>query len=342
VSDRPIGVGVIGLGFMGRTHLAAYRSADAAGLRNRLVAVCDRSAERRQGLPSDAGNLRTGGAGERLFDPREVRAHAEAAQLLADPEVELVSICTHTATHVELALAALAAGKHVLLEKPVALSSAQALRLAAAAAASPRLCMPAMCMRFWPAWDWLRRAIRSGELGGVRSAVFRRLGSRPGWASEFYGDLERCGGALFDLHVHDADFVRWCFGEPAAVASTGSLDHVTTLYHYPRGPAHVAAEGGWDHAPGWSFEMTYTVVFEEATADFRLGRADELLLVRGGAREPVPLPALDGYDGEVRHLLAAIAAGSRRLAADLEGAVGHLRLLEAEAESLRSRSVVAP
>jgi predicted dehydrogenase len=340
MSARPIGVGVIGLGFMGRTHVGAYLAADAAGFSNRLVAVCDSDPQRRAGIPSVAGNLRTGAELERLFDPRQVRPFERPEELLADPEVELVSICTHTSTHVELALAALGAGKHVLVEKPLALSSLRARPLAAAAAESRRLCMPAMCMRFWPAWQWLQRQVAAGELGRVRSATFRRLGCRPGWASSFYSDPAQSGGALFDLHVHDADFVRWCFGEPASVASTGTFDHLTTLYHYPEGPAHVVAEGGWDHAEGWSFEMAYTAVFDEATADFRFGRAGELQLVRGGERRTVELPQITGYDGEVRHLLRAIESGSTELAATVDDAVAHLRLIEAERESLRSRSVV--
>src|SRR4029453_5583634 len=88
----------------------------------------------------------------------------------------------------------------------------------------------------------------------------------PAWSPAFYGDPARSGGALFDLHVHDADLVRWLFGAPGAVTSTGTLDHVTTLYRYADGPAHVVAEGGWDHAGGFPFSMGYTVVFERATA----------------------------------------------------------------------------
>ncbi|MCC7014285.1 MAG: Gfo/Idh/MocA family oxidoreductase [Planctomycetes bacterium] len=340
MSTRGIGVGVVGLGFMGRTHLAAYRAADAAGLRNTLVAVCDQDPERRRGSVASGGNIQTSTASERLFDPALVRGYERPEQLFADPTVDVVSICTHTTTHVELALAALAAGKHVLLEKPVALDSRAAERVAQAAARSARLCMPAMCIRFWPAWAHLRRAVRSGELGAARSAVFRRLGSRPGWTG-FYADYEQSGGALFDLHVHDVDFVRFCFGDPAALVSTGSLDHVTTLFHYPEGPAHVAAEGGWDHTNGWSFKMSFTVVFERATLDYEFGRANELVLVQDGKQTPVQLEALNGYDGEVRHLLQAIAAGSRTLDATMLDAVAHTKLIEAERESLRTRSYVA-
>lgn len=337
---RPIGVGVIGLGFMGRMHVDAYRGAAAAGFANRLIAVCDRDPERRAGRIAARGNLEKDRGEARLFDPGAVRGCADPLELIADRAVELVSICTHTETHVPLALAALEAGKHVLVEKPLALSSRAIEPLAAAARVSRTLCMPALCMRFWPGWSWLRERVVAGDLGRVRSAVFRRLGSRPAWAGEFYGDAAKSGGALFDLHVHDADFVEWCFGTPESVSSTGSLDHVTTLYRYADGPSHVVAEGGWDHAPGFPFRMRFTVVFDEATADFDLAREPQLLLARGGRAEPVELPRTTGYDEEVRHLLARIRSGTRDLAATIDGALSHTKLIEAERASLESGEAV--
>lgn len=334
MTRRPLGIGIIGLGFMGRTHLAAFAAANEIGLSNTLVSVADADPERRAGRVAEGGNFDTGAKSDLLFDPKLVRAHADPRGVIDDPAVELVSICTPTGTHVELALAALAAGKHVLVEKPLAISSADVQRLAEAANRSERLCMPAMCMRFWPGWDWLREHIRRGTFGAVKSAVFSRLGTRPGWNPAFYADPSRSGGALFDLHIHDADFVRWCFGEPSSVSSSGSLDHVTTLYRFANGPAHVVAEGGWDHTGGFAFRMRYIVVFENATAEFDFSREPRLVLSRGGKSEAVELPQHTGYDGEVRHLLAMIARGDRNLVATLDEAVALTRMLEAERASL--------
>ncbi len=332
----PIGLGVIGLGLMGRTHIMAFRAADSAGLTNRLVAVCDRNAERRAGLVDAPGNRGRITPRKRLFDSRKVKAYERAEDLIHDPDVGVVSICTHTDSHVDLAIAALAAGKHVLVEKPVALRSSEAARLARAADSSRTLCMPAMCMRFWPGWDWLHAHVVSGAFGAVKSAVFRRLGAHPAWSQHFYGDFDRSGGALFDLHVHDADFVRWCFGAPASVATSGSLEHATTSYRYERGPAHVVAEGGWIRTPGFAFRMCATVVFEEATADFDLSRKPKLLLTRHGSTAPVTVESTTGYDGEVRHLLGAIAGTTKQLTATIAESVELTRMLEAEQESLAS------
>lgn len=332
-SDTPIGIGVIGLGFMGQTHLKAYARAARAGHSCRVVAVADRDPARRKGDFSARGNL-VKDVDEPLFDPEGTRSYDSAIDLLADPAVDLVSICTHTDTHVDLAIAALDHGKHVLVEKPIAVASAEVERLVTRAKRSDRLVMPAMCMRFWPAWEWLAHRVEDGAFGGVRSAVFRRLGTRPGWGDGFYQDTARSGGALVDLHIHDADFVMHLFGVPDSVAASGDLDHLSVFYRYPKGPRHVVAEGGWDHTPGFPFRMRYTVVFEHATADFDLTRDAPLLLCRNGIAEPVDLAPTDGYDGEVRHLLDAIRTGDRALRATLDDALALTRLLERERDAL--------
>jgi predicted dehydrogenase len=320
-----LGIGIVGFGVMGRTHVRAYRAAGATGRPNRIVAIADRNpASVVAGGPS--GNLQ--GEEPVVIDERETAIVAHADELLANPAVEAVSVCTPTDSHVELALAALRAGKHVLVEKPVALAASDVERLAAAARASGRVCMPAMCLRFWPGWRWLRQAVERGPHGKVRSAVFRRLASPPGW-SDFYRDEARSGGALFDLHVHDADFVRWLFGEPASVHATGSLDHVTASYRFENGPPHVVAEGGWDHTGGFPFHMSFTVVFEQATADYAVGRNPPLVLHENGASRALPLEEGTGYDGEIRHFLDC-CAGKTEPEATLDEAVGLVRMLEAE------------
>ena len=260
-------------------------------------------------------------------------AFAEPADLLADERVRLVSVCTPTDTHVEIASAALRARKHVLVEKPVALASADVRRLLEVARGAATRCMPAFCMRFWPGWDWLKRQVESEAFGPPRSARFERLGSLPVWSREFYLDTARSGDALIDLHIHDADFARWCFGDPVAVESTGSTQHVTSRYRYADGRETVA-EGGWTAQT--PFRMCYRVEFEQAVAEYDSRRDPPLVLRRGAKQEAVPLGAGDGYDGEVRAMLDAIADPSLPLRATLEDALSVARLLEAELDSLRS------
>jgi predicted dehydrogenase len=339
-------VGVVGLGFMGATHIRAYREAAAAGALCRVVAVADSDPARLSGTPVGNGNLDTGVQPDRLFDPALVRAYPSPDELLALPDIDLVSICTPTDSHVDLATAALRAGKHVLVEKPIATRSDEVRRLAGvaselAASGRGRLCIPAMCMRFWPGWAELREHIRASTYGNVVSAVFQRLGSPPAWNPGFYADPARSGGPLFDLHIHDADFVLWCFGPPEQVVSTGSVNHVTTLYRYPpgKGPPHVVAEGGQDHTPGFGFRMRYIVVFERATLDFDLARTPPLLLARDGRCEAVPLSPGAGYFPQARCIVEAIRERGRpdALPATLDDSIAVTAMLETEQASLLTK-----
>ncbi len=337
MNERTINVGVIGLGFMGATHVAAYQAAAEAGFACRLVAVADPKPDRRAGRLGDVrGNLASG-SDAAAFDSAQVRGYASAEELLEDPSVDLVSICTRTDTHIELAERAMRAGKHVLVEKPVALTAAPVRRLADVAAACGVVCMPAMCMRFWPAWSWLKDAVDRRRFGAVRSARFTRLGCRPAW-SESYQDDNLTGGALVDLHIHDTDFITWLFGEPAHVCSTGDIQHITTLYGYP-GVSHVAAEGGWDQHEGFSFTMRYLVNFERATLDFDISRQDQLLLCRDGQATPIEVEPLTGYDGEIRHLIECLTKDRRPLV-NLRDAAVTQAVLEAERRSLECGEAV--
>src|SRR2546421_4172862 len=161
-----IRVGVIGLGFMGATHIAAFNAAREAGYPCEIVAVCDRKESRRRGELWDVGGNAVSDVSQRkaAFDPLQVRGYESADELINDPRVDLVSICTTTDTHVELAGKALRAGKHVLVEKPVSLHAGEIRKVEKIAKESGKLCMPAMCMRFWPAWRWVEDGVGGGGL----------------------------------------------------------------------------------------------------------------------------------------------------------------------------------
>lgn len=312
---------------MGWRHVEAYDAAARGGFPCRVLAVCDPSEQKRRG-PTTGGNI---DSGARVESPRDLTGHACLEDLLDDERIDLVSVCTHTDSHVEIALQTLRAGKHALVEKPVALTADAVRPLAEAARGASTLCMPAHCMRFWPGWDWLRGEIASGEHGRVVSASFLREGAAPGWASHFYSDTARSGGALGDFHIHDADFILWALGKPAAVCCIGDDRHTSTLYRFGEGgPAHVVAEAGWSRAHGAGFRMRYTVDFERATAEFEIGRTPMLTLSDAHGSRPIEIAEGTGYDHQIRHLLRAIAEGRRDLRVTMDDALATAALLDAE------------
>ncbi|MEE2889390.1 MAG: Gfo/Idh/MocA family oxidoreductase [Planctomycetota bacterium] len=336
-----IGIGIIGFGFMGRTHLDAYLRASETDISCAVREVFSLE----DPASASSGNVDTGASTAVDLVASEIRFSTGVESLLSSDDIDLVSICTPTDTHVDLAIQALEAGKHVLLEKPVALSCSEVERLQIAHEGSGLLCMPAMCMRFWPGWSWLREKVQDASLGAVTSASFQRFGASPTWSQDFYLDEQRSGGALTDLHVHDADFIVATFGMPAEVSTCGTRSQLVTQYRYPSGPASVMAEAAWYPDPGYPFQMKYRVGFEDSVADFDLARPEApLILHRGGEAEPVSVPEINGYDLEVRHILEAVQREESSIQPDLEDAVRVTRLLEAEARSLdEGRSIsVAP
>ncbi len=251
----------------------------------------------------------------------------------------MVDICVPTPVHVELAVAALAAGKHVVVEKPMAINSSQAGQIVAAAESAPGFLMPAMCIRFWPQWAWLKQAVAQRRYGAVHSATFRRVAQMPpGW----FQDGEKSGGAVMDLHIHDTDFVYYLFGQPQAVFSRGyskttsRVDHLITQYIYDDVPL-VAAEGSWAMADGFGFQMAYTVNFENATANYDMGRAERPLTVsQNGSEEVVDCGDSDGWTEELRYMVDCLIHNRRPAKITPQDALASIRIAEAEARSVAS------
>ncbi len=337
-----IKVGIVGLGFMAATHLKAYRKLP----RVRVGALCSPSGKRLDGDFADvSGNLDTGDP--LRLDMAFIKPYRIYADLLADPEIDLIDICAPTPAHAELAVAALKAGKHVLCEKPLARTPAVAREIAAAASRSPGYFMPAMCLRFWPEWAWLHRAITDRTYGEVRDARFRRVAQPPGWGQKSYFDGKESGGALFDLHIHDTDFVQFCFGRPKSVFSSGygkhsgAIDHVVTQYQVYSG-AVVHAEGSWAMTEGFGFNMAYTVNFENATADYDLARGPEALKLfeRGQPARTITCPGGDGYQGELGYFLNCIREKSPPTLVTAADGLSAVEICTAEEESVRTGAVV--
>lgn len=327
-SPDTVGVGIIGLGFMGATHLRAY--ADTPGCK--LVGVCDGDPSRLSGRAPASGNLESDGEAP-LFDPSDVVTSSDPEPLLRDDRIDLLSICTPTDTHVDLAIRALDAGKHVLVEKPVAISSGEVERLLNHARPDGPRCVPAMCVRYWPGWDLLPGLIHSGAHGRVLSARFERLGAPPGW-SRFYADTGRSGDALFDLHIHDVDMVHRCFGAPTRVRSYGRPGHAITMYRFDDGPPMVQAEGGWLTDPAAPFRMRYRVEFEGALAEFDLDRSPAMSLLVEGEDQSPTLPEATGWEAQARAVVEGVRTGSGAGLATLDEALQVTRTLESERESL--------
>lgn len=319
---------------MGVTHLRAYQKISNA----RIVAVCGIHHLPKNGiLRGVAGNIKSSDA---IRLGPAVKVYSEFEKLLADPEVELVDICTPTPFHAPQVIAALKSGKHVLCEKPLARTSADARQIVKAAKAARTFLMPAMCMRFWPGWSEVKEIIARKVYGKVLTAGFRRISRMPEWSSSNSYAGGDSGGALYDLHIHDTDFVNFLFGRPQKVYSSGVIgangliNHVVTQYHYPGGPS-VQAEGSWLNLRG--FNMAFAINCERATLEFDYVQASDTLLISetGKKARALKLKTTDGYGAEIKYFVDCIVHRRVPKIVTATDALTALQICEAEEKSVR-------
>ena len=301
-------IAVFGLGFMGSTHLKALAALPQA----ELAAVMDFNEARLSGDLSDIqGNI--GGPGQRM-DFSSVARYRSWQEALRDPAIEAVDICLPTCLHAPVALGALRAGKHVLTEKPMALNGAHCDEMIAEAGRRKRVLMVAQVLRFIPSYQRLSELVRSGRLGTVRSAVFRRRGAAPAWGPwEF--DPAQSGGGIFDLLIHDVDMCLHLFGVPPEVCALGyenvpaGIDSIVAHLHYPDlGP--VTITGGWHHIGSYPFSMEYTVVGDGGAVEYSSAGRPAKFYRADGECEALAEPELDWYRAEIEYFLECCRTGS--------------------------------
>lgn len=240
-------VGLIGCGFMGNMHASVYRLLANA----ELVGVVDSKPDKAAKMAEETGAESFGSLGALLEG--------------ADPDV--IDVCLPTYLHKEFTVTAAKAGKHVMCEKPMALSLNDADEMIAACEQAGVYFMIGHCIRFWPEYVKLKEIAESGTLGNLLSLNLTRLGQFPSWASDnWMAEESKSGGGVLDMHIHDTDYALFLLGHPKEHVSYGTVDargpsYAFTTLGYPHCVAHL--EGGWNLPSGTPFRMTYRAIFEK-------------------------------------------------------------------------------
>jgi predicted dehydrogenase len=306
-----IRIGIAGIGFMGMTHYrAAVRLRGAA-----VTAVCSRDPKKLSGdWRGIRGNF--GDPGD-VVDLGSVKRYDRFDALLADPDIDLVDICSPPDQHEPMAVAALKAGKHVLVEKPISLQAAAAEHMVCTAQEAGRLLMVAHVLPFIPEFAYVAQVIRNGTHGKLIGAHFKRIISRPDWSAEI-GDASKTGGPAIDLHIHDTHFIGLIAGVPGRVFSNGVLggdgavQYLTTQYLYgPGGPA-ISSSSGAVAMKSREFVHGFEVYLERATLFCESGVKNLTLLPAVGAPTEPALPGgdyLTAFAAELQTAVDGVAAG---------------------------------
>ena len=329
-----IRVGVVGLGFMGKTHFNCYKTIDDV----QVAAVCDADEKKLKDPSGMAGNL---AGAEKPLDFTGVELYTNFAEMLAKAKLDAVSITLPTYMHAEHTIKALRKGLHVMCEKPMALDVAQCKRMIAAMNKSGKILQIGHCIRFWPEYVKAKELIDSGEYGKVKAASFRRLSLSPVWSWDNWMLAgQKSGGALMDLHIHDTDYVQYVFGLPKSVSTrgvfgpSGKLDHITTNYLYGNNDMVIMAEGGCIMAPSFGFEMSFNIMLEHATIAYDCTRPVpfRICLAKG---EPV-VPEIDKRSGHMLELIHFVKRLKGEAVPEVltpEDSLNSIRLILAEEKS---------
>lgn len=322
-----IRAGIIGMGYMGRTHFRALQQVPEV----QLVGVFHtEAAELRKELPDVP-----------VFDsPEELYRQAR-------PEAVIVTVPTFL--HEQCVLEAIDAGCQVLCEKPFALDVASAERMLEAAGKRQTTLMVGQVLRFWPAYRRIRELADEGFLGQLRSITSYRLSSFPAW-SAWFRDPAKSGGCLLDLQIHDVDFVHWIFGHPETVSThgirseTGSWDHVWTSLGYGDRVAQV--EASYLMPPSWPFSTGVRVQGSKGMLEYSFGVQGNIeereeamhrfVRYEGESRTELDLPTADPFVEELRYFFDCVKARRKPLLCPPEESLQVMRVMEASRESVES------
>ncbi|HEY6739961.1 MAG TPA: Gfo/Idh/MocA family oxidoreductase [Actinopolymorphaceae bacterium] len=310
-------VGLIGTGEMARTHAAAWASLDAD------VTVHSRSKERGAEFATTHGFA------------------VEHSRSALFGQVDVVDICTPTDTHPVLVHEAAEAGVHVICEKPIALSLETAAEMIDHCREVGVRLFVGHTLRYFPAYAIARDVIRSGGIGELRSMKLDRVGEFPPWAT-WFAEVERSGGVLVDLAIHDLDFARWTAGEVTSVRAevTGAggppMRGEARLEHASGVISHITAV--WDE-PGVPFRPTFEIV--GGNGSLRFDSLPTAVLLGPDGTRLWEDDGVDAYALQLQEFAAAIEGGTD-LRVTTDDAVAALRIALAGVESARTGEDVRP
>jgi UDP-N-acetylglucosamine 3-dehydrogenase len=313
MKDR-LRVAVIGTGFWGKNHARVYKEL----AETELLAICDIDPERARSVAKQFG----------------AKPYTNAARMLRNKDIEAVSVCTWSTRLAEEAIRAAEAGKHVLVEKPMAADVKQAEKLVETARRKKVHLTVGFLMRFIPGLQHIKKAVETKEIGELVCATAKRVSQWP----ERIGDI----GVVKDTAIHDIDVVLYLFSEdPIAVyAKTGTMrhkkfeDYAQIMLTFERGKS-AFIESNWLTpyktrvltATGSEAIMTLDYITQELTVE----DAEETVRPRYPMQEPLKL--------ELQHFANCITKKERPLITGLQG-LRALRIAEAALKSSATGKIV--
>jgi predicted dehydrogenase len=327
-------IGLVGLGFMGKTHLETYQKIGNC----QVKAICTRNKVANNQIPSDyKGSFVT-----------------DYEDLLKNPDIDIIDICLPTYLHEEYLLKAANAGKHIICEKPLTLTLESANRIVDAVTRNNVRLFVAHVLRFWPEYQLMKSYSETDKLKDIEIVHASRLGQAPAWSSWFQ-DPDKSGGALFDLHIHDIDFVYYLLGQVDTVYAVGTKnkdgawDHVmTTLTFKNKSKAFVEASQRMPIGFPFSFSLRAQAV--QGTVDFTVAAGENIENIHDSDHQftyysnqkkaSIEIEKADAFQNELAYFVKCLEMDQENTVIPLDDVLYTLKLLKAIELSLETRQEV--
>jgi predicted dehydrogenase len=344
-----IRVGIAGIGFMGMIHYLAYQKIKGV----KVAALCEVDRTRLAGdWRTIKGNFGPAGT---MMDLSGIDKYEKLDQMLANPKLDMIDVCLPPAAHAPVTIAALKAGKHVFCEKPIALTPADASKMAKSAKAAGKQLMIGQVLPFFPEYAVAYEAVRSKKYGRLLGGHFKRIISDPQWLKDFY-DPKKIGGPMLDLHVHDAHYIRLLCGMPRAVFSTGRMrgdvaEYFASQFLFDDPKVVVSVTSGVIHQQGRGFSAAFEIHLERATllydfavVDGKPETAMPLTVLRHDGKVERPklesADPVDSFTAELTEATKCVRTGKRSALLDGELARDAITLCQKQTESIRKGRMV--
>lgn len=331
-----IHIGLVGLGFMGKTHLDAYQYIENC----KVKTICKRQIDSED---------------ENLAKQYNVHLTKEYDDLLRDKEIEVIDICLPTYLHEQYILQAARAGKHIICEKPLTLTVASAKRIKEAVQKNGVQLFVGHVLRFWPEYKLFKSYSETEKLAHIEIVHAKRLSQKPTW-SEWFQHPEKSGGALFDLHIHDIDFATYLLGEVASVYAVGkqnkqgAWDHImTTLYFKNKSKAFIEASHRMPML--FPFTMALRVQGKNSILDFRVeaGKNIEnrqesntyMTYYNNEEMKTVDVEKTDAFQNELAYFINCIEQDRENNIIPFDDVLYTLKVLQAIERSLETEQIIS-
>ncbi len=301
-----MGIAVVGYGFMGGVHLNAWSMIPEA----KIVALVARH-------PNKARPV------ARKF---KARVYSDLERAMDETDVDVVDVCSPTCTHKEHVMAAVKAGKQVLVEKPFALTLKDADQMIDAAKKAGVKLMVAHCIRFFAEYAKIKELVSQGAIGEPVISRGHRAGPLPTWgARSWFLDPKMSGGVGIDLAIHDIDFTRWCFDDKVkhVYAKVATLvhkkgvcaDHALIIMRFEHdGIAHI--EASWAVPTQYPFTTYFEIAGRKGFISVDNFSISPITVMSNGKVErlsPETMPSvagmpfpIDPYYREIRHFVDCV------------------------------------